>query len=78
LERLRDVQTRTQIVHGEKDGVTPASSPTLLLRTLPRAKLHIVEDAAHNVDVDQPAAFAAAVDGFLAQESTMRGAAGDP
>lgn len=65
VARLGDITALTLIVHGTKDGVIPLESPRLLKERIPRATLVYIYDAAHSIDVDQPARFANLVNDFL-------------
>ena len=67
VARLGGVSTPTRVVYGAKDGVIAPSCPELLRETLRHVEVQIVEDAAHNIDVDQPEAFASAIEDFLVQ-----------
>jgi pimeloyl-ACP methyl ester carboxylesterase len=65
VKRLGDIQALTLLLHGTKDGVIPLESPRLLKERIAHATLIFIYDAAHSIDVDQPARFAGVVDDFL-------------
>jgi pimeloyl-ACP methyl ester carboxylesterase len=64
--RLGEIGALTLILHGTKDGLVPIASPRLLKERIPRSHLVYVYDAAHGIDVDQPARFVSLVGDFLA------------
>ncbi|HUB95956.1 MAG TPA: alpha/beta hydrolase [Stellaceae bacterium] len=64
--RLGDISALTLILHGTKDGLVPVASPRLLKERIRRSHLIYVHDAAHAIDVDQPARFVSLVEDFLA------------
>ncbi|MDR6859470.1 alpha/beta hydrolase [Variovorax guangxiensis] len=65
LDRLARLDVRALIVHGCKDGIVSLESIRTLAECLPATTLVQVEDAAHNIEVDQPDAYARTVLGFL-------------
>lgn len=65
VNRLGSIRSPTLIIHGRKDGVIPQESPLLLKRLIPQAELRWVEDAAHNIEVDQSEEYVQAVGSFL-------------
>jgi pimeloyl-ACP methyl ester carboxylesterase len=65
LAKLGSIEAMTLILHGTKDGVIPLDSPRLLKEKIPRAFLMYVYDAAHAIDVDQPARFVNLVKDFF-------------
>ena len=58
---LGDVQTPTLLVWGEPDNVVPVDCARQYERTLPDARLEIVADAGHAVDMEQPEALASLI-----------------
>ena len=60
---LADVQTPTLLVWGEHDRVVPVDCARQYERALPDARLEIVADAGHAVDMEQPAALASLIAG---------------
>jgi pimeloyl-ACP methyl ester carboxylesterase len=67
VELLDKITALTLIVHGTKDGIIPVESPRLLKSRIPHAFNIYVYDAAHAIDTDQPARFAALLGDFLAR-----------
>ena len=65
LDRLAGLHMWTLIVHGDKDGIIPDSSMRTLAARLPRSRIVTIQDAAHNIEVDQPEAYASHVARFL-------------
>ncbi|MDO8776999.1 MAG: alpha/beta hydrolase [Burkholderiaceae bacterium] len=66
IDRLDEIQADTLILRGLKDGVIPEESAQLLKRLIPRSRLVHVDDAAHNLEVDQPEEYVRLVKDFLA------------
>ena len=64
--RLGEISALTLILYGTKDGLVPVASPRLLKERIPRSHLIYVYDAAHAIDIDQPARFVSLVGDFLA------------
>ena len=60
---LADVQTPTLLVWGEHDRVVPVDCARQYERALPDARLEIVADAGHAVDMEQPQALASLIAG---------------
>jgi pimeloyl-ACP methyl ester carboxylesterase len=65
VARLGEIQALALIVHGTKDGVIPTESARLLKEKIPHSVLIYLYDAAHAMDVDQPARFSTLIDSFL-------------
>jgi pimeloyl-ACP methyl ester carboxylesterase len=65
VERLGEIAHATLILQGTEDRVITAASARLLKRSLRRAYLVYVWDAAHNIEVDQPRRCSALVKAFL-------------
>jgi len=63
--RLRQVQMPALVIAGELDQGTPLAMAETLAAALPRARLKVLRDASHLSVVEQPVAFAAAVESFL-------------
>jgi pimeloyl-ACP methyl ester carboxylesterase len=55
------------VVWGREDRLVPLSRSRRLLRRLPHARLHVIEQCGHLPMLEQPAAFNRTVDGFLRQ-----------
>jgi pimeloyl-ACP methyl ester carboxylesterase len=62
---LQSVRVPTLVVVGQQDYVCSKAS-RLLARTIPNASLQIIEDSGHMSPLEKPAAFSAALLGFLA------------
>jgi pimeloyl-ACP methyl ester carboxylesterase len=60
---LGDVQTPTLLVWGEHDRIVPVHCASQYERALPNARLEIVADAGHAVDMEQPEALASLIAG---------------
>ncbi|WFU58324.1 alpha/beta hydrolase [Bradyrhizobium pachyrhizi] len=54
VSRLDAITCPTLILYGRKDGVVPPETPLILEKHIPRAKIVYIDDAAHNIEVDQP------------------------
>lgn len=63
--RLRQVQVPALVIAGELDQGTPVLMAETLAAALPRARLTVLRNASHLSVIEQPAAFAAAVESFL-------------
>jgi pimeloyl-ACP methyl ester carboxylesterase len=63
---LEHIAVPTLVVVGRDDTYTPVSDAEFLHRRIPDARLVVVEDAAHLPNLEQPAAFDAALATFLA------------
>jgi proline iminopeptidase len=66
-EELRRVERPTLILSGANDRTTPAASAHELTELLPQCEEIVISDCAHMVPYEQPAAFLAALTGFLAR-----------
>lgn len=67
MDRLAGVDVPALILHGSDDGFVAAASMHLLADCLPRSTLVTVNDAAHNIEVDQPDIYAGHVAQFLSR-----------
>lgn len=65
-ERLPQVKVPTLVIAGELDMGAPVAMSELIARQIPNARLMVLKDASHLSVLEQPAAFEAAVQGFLA------------
>jgi 3-oxoadipate enol-lactonase len=63
--RLPQVQVPALVIAGALDEGTPVAMAETLAAVLPRAQLTVLRDASHLSVIEQPAAFAAAVESFL-------------
>jgi pimeloyl-ACP methyl ester carboxylesterase len=61
---LQEITTPTLVVWGEHDRVIPRSAGELYAARIPGARLEVVADAGHHVDVEQPAALAELIGGL--------------
>jgi len=60
-ERLGDIRAPTLVIVGAKDPATTPADARYIAERVPSARLVVLEDAAHLVNVEQPEAFAQAV-----------------
>lgn len=64
-ERLGAIKCPVQIIVGEKDVGTPVAMSQAIHQAIPGSELVIIPDASHLSNLEQPAAFNAALLGFL-------------
>jgi 3-oxoadipate enol-lactonase len=64
--RLRQIRKPTLVIAGELDAGTPVAMSQLIAREIPNARLIVLPQASHLSVLEQPVAFEAAVQGFLA------------
>ena len=69
LERDRAIACPTLIVVGEQDAGTPVAMSQALQAAIPGAELVILPNASHLSNIEQPVAFNAALDAFLARHA---------
>jgi poly(3-hydroxyoctanoate) depolymerase len=62
---LRRVRHRTLIVHGDQDPLVPVVNARLMAKTMPDARLHVLEGAGHLFLVDEPSSVVGELNGFL-------------
>lgn len=62
---LSSIEVPTLVICGEDDDVTPPSTAEQLAHAIPRARLVLIPGAGHASPQERPAAFNAAVRGFL-------------
>jgi pimeloyl-ACP methyl ester carboxylesterase len=62
---LGGVQTPTLVVWGAQDRIVPRSSGERYARSLPHARLEIVEDAGHCVAMERPDELGRLIDRFV-------------
>ena len=60
-DRLGEIRAETLVLAGGKDAAAPLPDSELLAERIPRARLVVVEGAAHLANVEQPESFASAV-----------------
>jgi 3-oxoadipate enol-lactonase len=65
----RSVQVPTLVVVGNEDRLTPPAMARLIADAIPGARLAVIPAAGHLSNIEQPAAFNAAVLDFLASVS---------
>jgi pimeloyl-ACP methyl ester carboxylesterase len=65
LHSLADVPT--QIISGEKDRVVPVAHAYIAHSALPGSRLHVIPDAGHDPQVQQPQTVAELIDDFVAE-----------
>ena len=63
---LASVKVPALIVWGDKDRIVPVSAGTRYLSALPNAKLEVIENCGHCVDLEQPERLARLVTPFIA------------
>ena len=59
--RLGEIRADTLVIAGTEDAAAPLADSELLVEHIPRARLVVVEQAAHLANVEQPESFANAV-----------------
>ena len=64
---LRNVKVPTLLVWGDKDRIVPQSAADRYLAALPNAKLEVIRDCGHCVDLEQPGRLAELVTPFIAR-----------
>ena len=64
---LRSVKTPALIVWGDKDRIVPVSTAKRYQAALPNAKLEVIEDCGHCVDLEEPERLAGLVSSFIAR-----------
>jgi len=62
---LRRITAPTLLVRGERSPVLPPSMADEMVKRIPRVRLEVIPGAYHHLVLDQPGAFAAAVERFL-------------
>ena len=65
IEELSTIRCPTLVIAGEQDWICPPSQSRRIAERIPCAHLKIFANSAHSVAQDEPAAFLAAVRGFL-------------
>ena len=64
--RLQQLRAKTLVIHGRHDGVVPLEHSERVAREIEGARLCLFEDSAHWPQLEEPDAFAQAVEEFLA------------
>jgi pimeloyl-ACP methyl ester carboxylesterase len=67
VETLSRVAVPALVVCGAEDAITPVSDHEAMARTIPGARLEVIPRAGHLSNLEQPAAFTAALQAFLAR-----------
>lgn len=66
VDRMDEIQARTLIIHGEKDGLVPVAEAKEAARKIANARLEVIADAGHWPMREQPEIFNRLVKVFLA------------
>ncbi|MGV6874702.1 3-oxoadipate enol-lactonase [Pseudochelatococcus sp. B33] len=66
-ETARRIAVPTLTIAGDQDGATPPELVRSLADLIPGARFALIPDAGHLPGIEQPAAYAAALGGFIAQ-----------
>lgn len=66
-DRARQIDVPTLVLVGDEDIITPPALSEELAALIPGSKLEIVAGAGHLANIEQPLAFNAAIDRFLAE-----------
>lgn len=64
-EAIRHIELPTHVIVGADDPGTPVSAAEFIQQRIPGSALTVIPDAAHLANIEQPAAFTAALVGFL-------------
>ena len=64
---LSTIQAPTLIIHGEQDAIIPLQEAQAMQQAIPNACLHIIEEAGHLLNMENPAVFNQSVGQFLEQ-----------
>jgi pimeloyl-ACP methyl ester carboxylesterase len=62
---METIRVPTLVVCGEEDVITPLAEAEAMARGIPGAKLALIPAAGHLANLENPAAYDAAVRGFL-------------
>ena len=62
---LPKISVPTMILVGQEDKVTPPATAQAMLKSIPQAALHLIPDAGHLSNLENPAAFNGFLDAFL-------------
>ena len=68
---VRAIRVPTLVLCGTEDRITPPALSEQLTALIPNARLELIDAAGHLANAEQPAAFNAAVDRFLAEVETI-------
>jgi proline iminopeptidase len=66
-DRLAEVTQPVLVLAGRHDRVCPVTASEHMVRLLPNGRLHVFEDSAHMMFVEEPSAYVDVVGGFLAE-----------
>lgn len=64
---LRRLRHRTLLVHGDQDPLVPLINARVMAKTMPDARLYVLEGAGHLFLVDEPGSVVVELNGFLSQ-----------
>lgn len=67
--RLGEVRTPTLVIVGSEDRLTPPVHSEYLARSIPKARLHVIEGSGHIPHLERPEEFLKSVRKFLASTS---------
>ena len=65
-ERAAAIRVPTLVIVGDEDAITPPALSEELVALIPGARLAVIAGASHIANLDKPAEFNRAIDGFLA------------
>jgi len=66
---LHNLECPVAVIQGEKDAFCPRKAAEILLGAMPQARYHEIPDAGHLMSIDQPTAYAQAIQAFLDERS---------
>jgi 3-oxoadipate enol-lactonase len=66
--RLADLQMPTLIIHGREDQVIPFSEAEAMAKAIPHSDLHLISNAGHLPNLEQPDEFNGIISGFLQRQ----------
>lgn len=72
-ESMRALDVPTLFLWGAADNFAPASSGEELAKTMPRARVDVIQDAGHLPQIDQPAELASRIERFFGSASAPQG-----
>jgi 3-oxoadipate enol-lactonase len=70
-KRLHEIAVPTHVMVGAEDRLTPPSTAREIANTIPGARLTVIADAGHLVNIEQPAAFNEAALAFLLEHKEV-------
>ena len=69
LPWLHQLKQPTLVLAGDDDPIVPLINARILTRRIPNARLHVITGGGHLFILEQPAAMAALIAGFLAPDA---------